>query len=138
MKKILITLLTILFANQVFADGFSVSGEAHFTGKGVLLMELVTQSQFDNEENGIGIGIGTDDTQGKKVAFSFENVPAGSYVLQGFQDVNGNGELDSGAFGPSEPWVIQGYKASFSQPDFDKCKIEIDADIADLEIKLKK
>lgn len=103
-----------------------------------MLLELVTQSQFENEENGIGIGVATDDAQGKRVAFSFENVPAGSYVLQGFQDVDGNGELDSGAFGPSEPWVIHGYKASFSEPDFDKCKIEVNADITDMEIKLKK
>ncbi len=138
MHKYLMALIAIMFSTISFADGFVVNGNASFTGDGVLLLELVTKSQFDNEENGIGIGVSTEGAEGKQVPFSFENVPAGTYVLQGFQDVNGNGELDSGAFGPSEPWVIHGYKPSFSQPDFDKCKIEVGADVADIQIMLKK
>ena len=126
----------LLASNITLADGFTVSGEVSFPAEGAVLLELVNKEQFTEGKNG-DHGTGFAGTGGSGT-YTFENVPAGDYVLQGFQDVNGNGELDSGAFGPTEPWVIHGYKPSaFSGPDFDKAKITVNAD-AQINIKLKK
>jgi uncharacterized protein (DUF2141 family) len=50
-----------------------------------------------------------------KIAFSFQQVPPGTYALVTFLDMNGNGMLDSGFFGPTEPW---GMSFRTSRPRF--------------------
>ena len=135
MKKITVFLLASIFAHVSQAE-FVVSGEIEHQGKGILYLELLNESQFANGENS-ALGLALEPTT-DKVAFSFENVPAGEYVLQGFQDTNGNGELDEGMMGPKEPWVILGFKPSFSAPDFNKIKIGVDADVSGVQVLMKK
>lgn len=48
--------------------------------------------------------IGKDEFEKKKVAFKFKEIPPGTYGIRCFKDVNGNGKLDKGLFGPKEPW----------------------------------
>lgn len=138
-QKLIVAVVT-LFVGYASADGFTVSGEAKHSGKGLILLELLSEEQFNNGENSeYGIAVTPDEGSNNKVSFSFENVPAGDYLLQGFQDTNGNGDLDEGSFGPTEPWVIHGYKPSaFSGPKFSKSKITVDGDMTDIKIHLKK
>ncbi len=135
MKNITVFLLAIAFTHAAQAE-FTVSGDIQHQGEGTLYLELLNESQFANGESS-ALGLALEPSAGK-VAFTFEKVPAGEYVLQGFQDVNGNGELDEGMMGPKEPWVILGFKPSFSAPDFNKIKISVDADVSALQVLMKK
>ena len=40
----------------------------------------------------------------KNISFCFTNVKAGVYGIRCFQDLNDNGKLEKGFFGPSEPY----------------------------------
>ncbi|HSG88108.1 MAG TPA: DUF2141 domain-containing protein [Pseudomonadales bacterium] len=124
------------------AEGHTVSGTASFEGTGTLYMELVDEAQFAAGENsplGIAVVIGEAEAAAGGVAFRFEGVPAGSYVLQGFQDMDGDGELGAGAFGPTEPWAIMNYKPSvFAGPDFAKASFEVADDVSDLSVTMAK
>lgn len=135
MNRTILFLAAMLSAGFVRAE-FTVSGEIEHQGEGVLYLELLNESQFANGENS-ALGLALEPSAGK-VAFAFEDVPAGDYVLQGFQDTNGNGDLDEGMMGPKEPWAIHGYKPSFSAPDFSKIKIGVTEDVAGLELQMKK
>ncbi len=135
MNKTTIALLAAVTASVAQAE-FTVSGEIAHQGEGTLYLELLNEMQFANGENSaLGLAL---EPSADKVTFTFVNVPAGSYVVQGFQDTNGNGELDEGMMGPKEPWAILGYTPSFSAPDFNKLKIGVSEDVSGLEVVMKK
>ena len=121
--------------------GFTVAGDVSFSKTGDILLSLVTQSQFENDEDtlfGLLLTIGEEELKVHKVAFAFEGVPAGTYAIQCFQDVNGNGELDSGNFGPKEPWgVYRPKRPTFRGPTFDEIKFDVTADIVDITFDVK-
>ncbi len=74
----------------------------------------------------------------KTVSFIFHNIPGGVYGIQIFQDLNGNGKLDSGAFGPKEPWgMSNNIHPKFRGPTFDEIKFEVLSDVSDMNITIK-
>jgi uncharacterized protein (DUF2141 family) len=128
------------------ATGFRVAGTITFPKKGNIFLQLVDRDRFDEEASYTTentrfnrvISIGPAEIRAGKVSFSFENAPAGRYAIRAFQDVNGNGSLDSGALGPSEPWGF--YKPSrplFRGPRFEEVAFTISADIANADFELK-
>jgi uncharacterized protein (DUF2141 family) len=87
-------------------DLFTVSGECQVTGRGLLHVFLVDERSFSVPMSGIQAVTTKLDVSGPKtrwVAFAF-TVPRGTYGIRCFLDVNGNGGLDRGLFGPMEPW----------------------------------
>lgn len=85
---------------------FTVSGECQVMGQGLLHVFLVDERGFSVPMCGIQAVTTTLDASGPKtrrVAFAF-TVPRGTYGIRCFLDMNGNGELDRGLFGPMEPW----------------------------------
>ena len=86
-------------------DIFTVSGECQVTGRGLLQVFLVDERSFSVPMSAIQAVITKLDALGPKtqrVAFAFI-VPQGTYGIRCFLDVNGNGVLDTGLFGPLEP-----------------------------------
>jgi uncharacterized protein (DUF2141 family) len=87
-------------------DLFTVSGECQAAGPGLLHVFLVDERSFSVPTSGIQTATTRLDASGSKtrrVAFAF-TVPRGTYGIRCFVDVNGNGGLDKGLFGPMEPW----------------------------------
>lgn len=73
---------------------------------------------------------------GHAAEFRFE-VPAGRWALSAFEDVNGNGVLDMGAFGPKEPNGFWKPFHGWHRPQFDEVAVQIDRDTTGVEIRLK-
>lgn len=123
------------------AEGFKVAGEVNFTKTGDIYIELVTKAQFKGEEVssfGLIILVGPEEQITKKVSFEFENVPAGTYAIQCFQDINGNGELDMGNFGPKEPWgMYRPKRPKLRSPRFKEIKFDVKKDITDIQFEVK-
>jgi uncharacterized protein (DUF2141 family) len=60
-----------------------------------------------------------------------------SVALTVFQDLNGNGKLDSNPFGiPTEPWGSSGKSSAFSAPTWDMAHVPLDG--STIVIKLTK
>jgi uncharacterized protein (DUF2141 family) len=54
------------------------------------------------------------------------DLPEGEYVVKVFQDINNNGELDTGFFGiPKEPVGITNYNGKGSPGGFQKLKVPV-------------
>jgi uncharacterized protein (DUF2141 family) len=131
------------FATHVFAQSetFSIEGELLFNNSGDIFISLVNEELFGTPMTGVQqyiIRIGPDEMDKKRVAYKFENVAPGVYGIRCFQDVNGNGILDKGMFGPKEPWGMswQGDKPA-KWPKFNHICFEVTADIKNLNIDLE-
>ena len=67
--------------------------------------------------------------------FRFD-VPRGRWALSAFEDVNDNGKLDMGIFGPKEPSGFWRPFHAWRKPRFDDVAVEITEDWTGVEIRL--
>ena len=141
--KILLYSINICFTLSVFVQSstFTLEGEIGFEKSGDIYIYLVTEKIFKKPFTGVQdmvIEIGKDELKMKKVSFRFEEVGAGTYGIRCFQDVNGNGKLDKGLFGPVEPWGMswQGSKPA-KWPKFEHIAFEVNSNITNIKIDLK-
>jgi uncharacterized protein (DUF2141 family) len=74
---------------------------------------------------------------GAAPVFRFQT-PAGRWALSAYEDVNGNGILDMGAFGPKEPSGFWRPFHGWRKPRFEDVAAELDRDTSDIEIRLGK
>jgi len=70
--------------------------------------------------------------------FQFQNLAYGEYASAIYQDVNANGDLDTGTFGiPSEPFAFSNnFRPKFGVPSFEKCKFKFAKDKQTIEIAM--
>ena len=73
---------------------------------------------------------------GAERSFSFSAAP-GRWAISAFEDVNGNGILDIGAFGPKEPSGFWRPFKAWRKPRFDDVASQIDRDVADANVALR-
>ena len=128
----------VLHASQ---HTYEIEGLIAFPGDGTIYVYLVDEEAFEKPLTGIQtIVIDPDERQvtDKIARFRFDGVPAGTYGIRSFQDTNGDGKLNKGVFGPSEPWGMS-WKASKPSrwPRFDQIAFDVSADVVNLLIELK-
>lgn len=136
-------IFSLCFAVPVSAQSemYSIEGELLFNQSGDIYISLVDEEVFGTPMTGIQqyiIRIGPDEMEKKRVAYKFENVAPGVYGIRCFQDVNGNGILDKGMFGPKEPWGMswKGEKPA-RWPTFNHISFEVTEDIPNLIIDVQ-
>lgn len=81
----------------------------------------------------------TGKLSGKKTNIVFDNVPFGEYAVSVHHDENSNGKMDRNFLGmPSEKYGFSNNPTiTFSPPEFDECKIDVDKKVIKLKIKMK-
>jgi uncharacterized protein (DUF2141 family) len=132
----------LLFPFTIYSQSdFTVSGTILLKGVGKtgnLYVSLVTEKLFNTPLAGYKKSILKVDTnilKSKEIKFRFNGVKKGRYGIRCFLDLNGNGKLDKGTFGPSEPWGMswQG-KKPFGWPKFKYIAFNVDSNITNLRI----
>ena len=93
-----------------FADGaggtHEVEGDCLVNREGILVIFAVDEKEFASPMAGLRetrLRVGPSEAAAGRVHFCFR-LPAGRYGVRCFLDLNGNGRLDKGPFGPAEPW----------------------------------
>ena len=123
------------------AEGFVVGGEISFAKTGDLFIQLVNEEEFNNDRMppfALVLRVGPEEMKKGKVPFQFGSVPAGTYAIRCFQDVNENQKLDRGVFGPKEPWgVYRPKRPAFRGPKFEVISFVVDRDIVDVLVEVK-
>lgn len=144
MVRILYALLLILItASSSYSQQgeFRIEGEISFDGYGDIYVYLVTEEIFKTPFTGIQdtvIKLGEDEFANRKVRFSFEDIAPGTYGIRCFQDLDGNGKLNKGLFGPAEPWGMSWQGDEPAQwPKFEDLAFKLNANINDLHIVLR-
>lgn len=74
-----------------------------------------------------------------ELIWRLEGVAFGSYAVKAYHDLDGDGELDRGAFGrPTEPYGFSnGARGRFGPPSFEAARFEHHADTTEIEIELR-
>ncbi|GAK50907.1 putative exported protein [Candidatus Moduliflexus flocculans] len=146
MKKVVFAIamgLTCLLPFFALAqNNMVVSGEVKFPKTGNIYISLISKeiAEIKDAKSPFGaiIEVSEKELAAKKVSFRFENVPAGMYAIRVFQDVNGNGDLDMGAFGPKEPWgTYRDARPKFRAPKFEEMAFEVKEEIKDIVVNVK-
>jgi uncharacterized protein (DUF2141 family) len=78
------------------------------------------------------------DTQNGVATGTFANLKAGRYAISTYQDVNGNGRIDTNWFGfPIEPWGFSNNPQVAGRPEFDDSKFDVGASDSTVRIVLR-
>ncbi len=137
--RMIFIVLLCFYSQRVWANGFTVQGFISYPKTGDLRVALVTQEQYQAEvPSPYRLVLATKQTGPATLEFQFNNVSAGTYAVQCFQDVNGNGKLDEGLFGPTEPWgFYRPSRPAFRAPHFDEIAFPITRSIQGIALRLK-
>ena len=140
MSKILSLFLLLLAAQSGSAQSrFTIEGNVDCPACGVLHIYLVDEQSFSVSFTGIQeLEIIVAEAESRKlVAFRFSDVPEGRYAIRCFLDRNGNGKLDRGLFGPTEPWGFSGLTGSLrGKPAFKEVSFPLHDDLSGIHIGL--
>ena len=142
-----VAIVLLMTASLSWSDsiGYTVEGEIRGVGEqGDVYFRLADRGAFEEPADtnhfrmGGVIPIQRRERAGENLTFVLKKVPSGRYVLQAFQDINGNGELDIGIFGPKEPWG--NYRPSrprFRAPTFEECAFDVNAPFNGIIVELE-
>lgn len=130
---------TAAFAGNI-AVQHRVEGECLVFREGTLFIYAVDERGFASPLTGfreLSLPVGPVELAAGRVSFSL-TLPSGRFGIRCFLDLNGNGRLDRGLLGPSEPWGMSwnGLKR-FGFPHFEDIVFVVDRDIRGLQIELR-
>ena len=134
----------MLITPIVFAQSgeFSISGEVLIYDVGDVYIYLTDEETAKTPMTGIKVIVIKDDITNRgfrRVLFQFENVEKGLYAIRCYLDVNKNEKLDSGLFGPKEPWWVSWQEERHSRiPKFKNTAFTVESNIQDIQIILDK
>ncbi len=141
MKKILLIIFLVLFTSFILAENvtYRISGKVYFTHQKPIYIFLVDEETSKKPLVGIDTLIIIPSLQdSSNTQYTFNNVKEGKYGVRCFQDLNGNGKLDRGLFGPSEPWGLSWNESKTSNwPSFKNFCFDISNDKINVDIRLK-
>jgi len=122
-------------------ETYAIGGVVAFPETGRIHVYLVDEEAFGKPLTGIRtMVIEPDELElaDGSVRFSFEGIRASTYGIRCFQDVNGDGKLNKGMLGPSEPWGMSWKDARPARwPRFDSIAFDVGADLESLRIELR-
>ena len=142
MKKTILTITGILIALATFAGGNGNANSLTVNIKNFKNTDgMVKVTLFDSKANFLSKGVGqkVDIKDKTMVQVIFKNVAVGTYAVAIIHDENGNGDLDTGAFGiPTEDYGFSNNaKGMFGPPSFKETKFEITGETS-IEVYLNK
>jgi uncharacterized protein (DUF2141 family) len=138
LKKSLFLCVSLLAVETLFADNIRTTIEiTGVTVNGGLVYVAVYSNENDYKNE---TAFAKFILQPDKTALAYIlDLPEGEYVVTVFQDKNGDGELNTGAFGiPSEPVGKTNYNLRGSPGDFNKLKAPVNNNSAKLIVKMGK
>jgi uncharacterized protein (DUF2141 family) len=140
---IVLLIFPLILPHMVHAenDKHKIEGDILFSEKGTIYIYLVTEKVFQTPLTGIQTLVvepSKKDRANKKIEFTFHDVNDGTYGIRCFQDQNGDGKLNRGPFGPTEPWGMSWKdERVIHWPGFDKIAFEVSSDIKNLTIQME-
>ena len=96
-----------------------------------------SQKDFDEKNFYRKLRYLENELPGDTVHFEFTGIRHDNYIIAGYQDINGDGEINMGWFGPTEPYAVYLPNYGIFGPKFSKCKFLVDRDIDSIRIVFK-
>jgi hypothetical protein len=104
-----------------------------------LVVYVVDEDSFKRPRCGLRearLVLGKGELASGRVGLSF-SLPAGIYGIRAFIDTNGNGTLDRGPFGPTEPWGMSWRgPRELGFPRFSDIAFALEGNLSGIEVEL--
>jgi len=114
-----------------------VKGTAFCSETGSLHIYLADRETFSKPFTGTAELILTIPEPGL-YSWEFRHIPGGIYAVRAFLDTDGNGRLNRGITGPSEPWAFsREVPGTRRKPDFEKASLTVDGTQSPVRLILK-
>lgn len=111
-----------------------VTGIPNATGQ--VIIALYDRATWMDEGKVLAHGVGS--VHGAEVLVPLEHVPAGRYAIAVLDDENGDGKMNWGLTGPSEPYGFsRGARGTFGPPSFDDAAFDFDGGALSVEVAVK-
>ncbi len=127
MRTLLITLCACLLTVGTQAQSLTLEVRDIDRPTGTLYVAIYSSAETFLSRPLTGFRVEVKD---KQMSIPCQGLPAGTYALCLFQDVNGNGTLDTGAYGiPTEPTGFSNdAQGVMGPPDFESCSFTLRQD----------
>jgi uncharacterized protein (DUF2141 family) len=147
MKNILLTIVALLLPMSSLADD-TISGQGTLDVKVTNIKNasgVIHLSLQDSAEGWLStdpdvktfLDVSKEISSTDDIIISVENLPAGSYAISLFHDLNDNLDLDTNFIGyPKEPFGFSAPMGLTGPPKFEDAKVEVTVGKSSLEIKL--
>ena len=127
-----IAFLFLISLSAVSAEGFDISGRVFFCMDGVVHIVLTDEQRSSSPVEAIekiSLSPSAADISKGYIDYVFRDVEGGVYGIKCFQDINANGKLDAGLFGPKEPWGMSWSGKRVLPPGFKDYSFELDKNL---------
>jgi uncharacterized protein (DUF2141 family) len=111
------------------------------TEPGRLRVDLVNEANFGDPDQPLQRQEIIMDKEGSSqpIALMFQGIEPGHYALRAFIDRNGDGRLNRGLFGPTEPWALSWtVLPKHGIPRFKDVAFQVDSGTTNIQMELKK
>ncbi len=130
------------FASDRAADAPSVTigGEVRFEKRAPVFLQLLALDASGKETVARSqvITLEPEDVARRMVRFEFAGLAPGRYALKAFQDLNGNGKIDIGIFGPKEPWATYRLaRPKLRPPRFEEMAFDAQTSVSDANLVMR-
>ncbi|MBX2803739.1 MAG: DUF2141 domain-containing protein [Myxococcales bacterium] len=100
------------------------------SGEHVVYVRLFDETMFDEGSQPVQqVAVTPEQIRDGRFAFQLQQTP-GIYGISVYEDVNGNGKLDMGWFGPKEPSRLYRRFTAWRKPRFSDVQFELTADLS--------
>jgi uncharacterized protein (DUF2141 family) len=132
---VLATIILVVFRNEERGDLKITLSNIKKAGK---IYAAVYKEGDDFPSDKTILSRSSGDAAKGKCELTIGAIPFGAYAIAVYQDVNGNGKLDTGMFGiPQEPFAFSNnFRPKFGGPSFDKCKFDFKEDNQTLTMEM--
>lgn len=145
LNKLLVIIVLLLFPLLIAVVAsqqktHTVSGSCYVQDSGVLYIYLVDAETFKKPMTGlqkIVQKVTLEANHPGKIPFSFNGVNTGVYGVRCFIDKDGNGKLNRGFLGPSEPWGMSSRERPRGMPSFSDISFKVDKSVENIIIRVK-
>jgi uncharacterized protein (DUF2141 family) len=137
MKKILVCLAVLFCSGIAFAQNsltLEIAGVKKSGGK-IHISIFNNEKSFDERKTYCSM-VANSISETVYVTIA---LPSGEYVISMYQDINGNGELDTNIMGiPKEPFGFSNYNGKSAPGNFKKHKVIVNESIKKISLHLYK
>lgn len=137
MRLIILILLTFMFSSIFAQDsGLKVIITGIEENEGELLISVFTDAETFLKESDNVMKMQVDEGM-KTAEVVFEGLKPGIYAVSVIHDLDKNGKLNMGSFGPKEPYGFSNDAKGFmGPPKFEDCTFEYPGDDFEVSIEL--
>jgi uncharacterized protein (DUF2141 family) len=135
MRKLVFSIAFLLvFVTTAFSKDIVIEINGVTVQNGRIYVAIYSnESDYKNKKNFISF---IKDSVNTTINFTVD-LSEGEYVVRAFQDVNNNGELDSGLFGiPKEPVGITNYNGKGIPGGFPKLKVLVNTNTTKMTVNM--